>query len=181
MEPMESLMQSETGNKMRTPSGSSAVSPASSGRKHRAGHRRGSRGKTIVKVLAIAVVAGLVVDKAISIISPSPQVGRWKSAAAKAAYASAYDQAMAALPEPTRIHDVQVDLGSVRVLEWQGSEPGPPVVLLPGRSSGAPMWIENLPDWIGQRTIYALDPLGDAGFSAQTVPLTSFRTWRVST
>ncbi len=36
------------------------------------------------------------------------------------------------------------------------------------------MWAENLPDWIGERTIYALDPLGDAGMSSQRVPLTSF-------
>ncbi len=132
------------------------------------------RGWTVLKIVAMLIIGGLVVDKVLTILHPPPQVGRWKSVEAKAAYASAYDQAMGALPDPTRTLDVQTDFGSVRVLEWEGSEPGPPVVLLPGRSSGAPMWIENLPDWIGERTVYAMDPLGDAGFSAQTVPLTSF-------
>lgn len=132
------------------------------------------KASTVLKIVAILIVGGLVVDKVLTIVDPAPQVGRWKSVEAKAAYAAAYDQAMAALPDPTRILDVQTGFGSVRVLEWEGIEHGAPVVLIPGRSSGAPMWIENLPDWIGKRTIYAMDPLGDAGFSTQSVPLTSF-------
>lgn len=35
------------------------------------------------------------------------------------------------------------------------------------------MWSENLPSLLAQRTVYAMDALGDAGLSAQTVPLTS--------
>ena len=35
------------------------------------------------------------------------------------------------------------------------------------------MWSDNLPSLLEHRTIYALDALGDAGLSAQSVPLTS--------
>src|SRR5690606_25784018 len=49
-----------------------------------------------------------------------------------------------------------------------------PVVLVPGIRSGAPMWKENLTHWIGQRTIYAMDAIGDSGMSTQSVPFTSF-------
>lgn len=36
------------------------------------------------------------------------------------------------------------------------------------------MWSENLVSWIGQRTVYAFDPMGDAGLSIQRLPLTRF-------
>ena len=34
------------------------------------------------------------------------------------------------------------------------------------------MWSENLPEMLKQRTVYALDAIGDAGMSSQTVPIT---------
>ena len=46
-----------------------------------------------------------------------------------------------------------------------------PAVLLPGRTSGVPMWTDNLPDLAAARTTYALDALGDAGMSVQTRPI----------
>ncbi|XKK39557.1 alpha/beta fold hydrolase [Nocardiopsis sp. ARC36] len=54
------------------------------------------------------------------------------------------------------------------------AEGGLPVVLLPGTRSGAPMWGENLTHWIGRRTVYAMDAVGDAGMSTQSVPFSSF-------
>ena len=78
------------------------------------------------------------------------------------------------MPKPTRTIDVQTSFGVVRVYQWVNPDaPILPVVLLPGRGSGAPMWSENLPSLLAQRTVYAMDALGDAGLSAQTVPLTS--------
>ncbi len=45
------------------------------------------------------------------------------------------------------------------------------VVLLPGRTSGVPMWAYNLPDFAAARNTYALDALGDAGESVQSRPI----------
>ena len=42
------------------------------------------------------------------------------------------------------------------------------MVLLPGRTASAPMWLDNLPDLAAGRPVYALDTLGDAGMSVQT-------------
>lgn len=142
--------------------------------------RRRRRALRALQVVAVVLVGWLVVDKVASVVAPSPTVGHWRSEAAARAYGDAYREVMAELPRPTRTLDVQTGHGSIRVLRWDGEEAGPPVLLVPGHSSGAPMWSENLPDWIGRRTIYALDPLGDAGYSAQRVPLTSFEdqaTW----
>jgi pimeloyl-ACP methyl ester carboxylesterase len=154
--------------------------------------KRGTRRRRVLLALATAAVAWLVFDKAVAVIASEPTVGHWRSQEGRDAYRAAYDDVMATLPEPTRTHNVATGYGTVRVYEWaateagaqaaggaepeEGLEPGErlPVVLLPGISSGAPMWGENLPHWIGERTLYAMDALGDAGMSIQSVPFTSF-------
>lgn len=125
-------------------------------------------------VLGVGLVAWLVVDKVVSIARPEPVVGRWRSAEGFASYRESYRQVMDTLPAPTCTHDVVTDHGTVRVYEWAAPGDRLPVVLLPGIRSGSPMWGENLRSWIGHRTIYAMDAIGDAGMSTQSVPLASF-------
>lgn len=139
--------------------------------------KRRPRLRRALQVLAVLAVAWLVVDKAVAIVAPEPSVGHWRSAEGYAAYRQAYDDVMATLPEPTRVHDVATEYGSVRVYEWTadaGEEDAPPVVLLPGIRSGAPMWGDNIHHWVGQRTLLAMDAIGDAGMSTQSTPLSSF-------
>lgn len=104
------------------------------------------------------------------------RLGHFRSERGRAAYVAAYAAAMAMLPTPTAVHDVATRWGTVRAYEWV--PPGPdgraPVVLLPGRSSGVPMWQANLPGFAAHRHVLAFDALGDAGLSVQTRPLTSF-------
>ena len=122
-------------------------------------------------MLAAATVLVLAAWKVGDLASTGPGVGHWRDHRSKAAYARAYTDVMAQLPVPDQVSDIPTRFGSVRVLAWKGRADDVPVVLLPGHSSGAPMWAENLPDWIGARTVYALDPLGDAGFSRQDAPM----------
>jgi pimeloyl-ACP methyl ester carboxylesterase len=49
-----------------------------------------------------------------------------------------------------------------------------PVVLVPGRASGVPMWSENLPGFLKDRRVIAFDALEDAGLSVQGAPMDSF-------
>ena len=134
--------------------------------------------RRFLSVVAVLVVGWLVVDKVVSLVAPEPTVGHWRSEQGRDAYRAAYDGVMATLPAPSAVHDVAVDHGSVRVYEWRVTGPSSgdplPVVLLPGIRSGAPMWGENLGHWIGDRTVYAMDAIGDSGMSLQSVPLTSF-------
>jgi len=87
-------------------------------------------------------------------------------------YCAAYDELLAEMPKPTNTLDIATSWGIVRVYEWANNDAAdkPPVVLLPGRSSGVPMWNENLPSMMANHTVYAADALGDAGKSYQTVP-----------
>ncbi|MDP3950063.1 alpha/beta fold hydrolase [Microbacterium sp.] len=110
------------------------------------------------------------------------KLGVFRSDAGREVYLRAYDTAMAELPRPSFAKDVPTSLGTVRAYGWTGSlADREPVVLLPGRSSGVPMWGENLSDLRASgRTIIALDALGDAGMSVQTAPLNRFEdqgTW----
>jgi pimeloyl-ACP methyl ester carboxylesterase len=105
--------------------------------------------------------------------SDEEAVGSFRTPEGRSAYKAAYDEAMSLLPEPTQTHDVETTFGIVRVYEWSNARDADkaPVVLLPGHSSGTPMWYANLADFASGRTVYAFDPLGDAGMSVNIVPL----------
>jgi len=120
-------------------------------------------------------VALLVIDKVVSVATAEPEVGHFRSAAGRAEYVRAYDAALADLPAPDRTVDVTTSFGTVRVYAWRrpGTQGRTPVVLLPGRSSGVPMWGENIPDFIKTHPVYAFDALGDVGRSIQSAPLVS--------
>lgn len=124
-------------------------------------------------MLAAALVG---VVAAWDFIAGPPGVGHFRSAEGRQVYLDAYAEALGTLPEPTATHDIPTGHGSVRVYEWSTDEnrEKAPVLLAPGRSSGVPMWGENLPALIAERRVLAFDPLGDAGMSAQTAPFASF-------
>jgi pimeloyl-ACP methyl ester carboxylesterase len=102
--------------------------------------------------------------------SSDPAVGHFRSATGEQAYVAAYRQAMSLLPTPRSTLDLETTFGRVRLYEFgaaSADRAAIPVVLLPGRTSGVPMWAYNLPDLAAARTTYALDALGDAGLSVQ--------------
>ena len=114
----------------------------------------------LAALLAIALLVHALSD-------PSP-VGHFRSAEGERAYKQSYRAAMTLLPAPSRTLDVVTSYGIVRVYEFSyRDDNAAPVVLLPGRTSGVPMWASNLKDLAARRTVFALDALGDAGFSVQ--------------
>lgn len=132
------------------------------------------RRSAVLRTTAFAmagVVLLLAVAKVADLVNPEPAVGHWRDESARSRYLAAYDEVLVSVPAPDQAKDVFTSFGSAHVLVWKAPGDATPVVLVPGHSSGAPMWTENLPHWIGKRTIYALDPIGDAGLSSNTVPL----------
>lgn len=99
----------------------------------------------------------------------SSQLGHFRNVAGERSYRQSYEIAMKTLPIPTHTFDLQTDYGTVRVYEFGGQpRKTTPIVLLPGRSSGVPMWGKNLSELAAKRTVYALDAIGDAGLSVQS-------------
>ncbi|KRC62100.1 hypothetical protein ASE14_10415 [Agromyces sp. Root81] len=101
------------------------------------------------------------------------RLGTFRTEHGRARFIAAYEAAMAELETPDRVADVPTSFGCVRSYTWHGDDTtAPPLVLLPGKTAGAPMWAENLPGFRETgRTIIAFDALGDAGLSVQRVPI----------
>ncbi|MBP2384065.1 alpha/beta fold hydrolase [Brachybacterium sacelli] len=103
----------------------------------------------------------------------SSPVGHWRSTAGRAAYFAAYDATFADLPRPAATLDVRTDYGVVRVYRFAGRGTArSPLLLLPGTTSGTPMWADNLPSLLELADVYALDLLGEPGHSIQDRPIT---------
>ncbi|NMD58065.1 MULTISPECIES: alpha/beta fold hydrolase [Tsukamurella] len=129
-------------------------------------------GRRIRRAAAIGLAAAVVLGAtgAYLVRDPSP-VGYWRSADARETYLARYDRAFRDLPAPTAARDVRTGFGVVRAYRFGEPVPGAaPVVLVPGRSSGVPMWADVLAR-LGDREVYAVDALGDAGMSVQDRPL----------
>jgi pimeloyl-ACP methyl ester carboxylesterase len=124
-------------------------------------------------LIALGVVGGLVAATAFVLRTPSP-VGHWNSPAGYDDYRSKYDAAMRDLPTPAAVRDLRTEYGVVRVYRFAGAKSGlHPLVLLPGTSSGTPVWADNLKSLVAITDVYALDLLGEPGMSIQNKPITS--------
>jgi pimeloyl-ACP methyl ester carboxylesterase len=125
------------------------------------------------RVMAAVAAAGAVGVVGLALRHASP-LGRFTSAAGKDRFVTAYDRAMADLPPPQRTLDVRTRFGVVRVYRFAGAQPiKAPLVLLPGRASGSPVWADNLPSLLKLRSVYTIDLLGEPGLSVQDRPITN--------
>lgn len=127
--------------------------------------------------LGVGLVLALAAATVTRVVAPSPDVGQWRSAHGRTAYLEQYRAAQATGPAPTAVRDVPTRLGTVRAYGW--TQPGRdasahPVVLLPGISSGSPLWAGHVAAFTPDRDVWALDAVGDAGLSTQSVPMASF-------
>lgn len=100
-------------------------------------------------------------------------IGSWNGSAGREDYRARYDAAMRDLPAPDDVRDVSTDYGEVRVYRFAGASGLDPLVLLPGTSSGTPVWADSLKHLLTITDVYAIDLLGEPGMSVQTKPITS--------
>src|SRR5699024_7831370 len=119
-------------------------SARASRRARRQGRARRWLGRGGVAVVAVLALIGA--WNSWGWLTAAPEAGHFRSAEGREVYMDAYQESFEALPEPPATHDLRTSHGIVRVYEWSsprttGAEP---VVLVPGRASGVPMWSENL-------------------------------------
>ena len=128
--------------------------------------------KRILKIILSIFLAFFVLYTILDIFFDGLSVGHFSSIEGKQEYYNAYDEAMASMPSPTNTYDIETSWGIVRVYEWKNdkNESETPILLLPGHSSGTPMWKINLPGFSKEHTVYSIDVLGDTGKSTQLVP-----------
>lgn len=127
------------------------------------------RKRTLVAVSVVMIAFGWFLHP-----DSDATVGQFRSVAGRKEYVTHYREAMRRFPTPPSVTaDIDMDFGAVRVYEWHTPETrdSMPVVLIPGRSSGAPMWADNLAAFSSRHRVMAFDALGDAGLSVQAAPL----------
>ena len=119
-------------------------------------------GAVIISIVALGIA-----------LYDSSSIGYWRTPEGQSTYTKTYNQAMKSLPPPSQTLDVSTSFGVVRVYEWATPQTrsATPIVLIPGRSAGVPMWASNLHDFVAKHPVYAMDALGDAGMSVQTVKI----------
>lgn len=124
------------------------------------------------RLLILALVVSLAANVLLLATRGGPRVGQWRNASARETYLAAYREVMAGMPAAQE-WDVATSWGAVHVALFPGPEGSTktPVLLLPGWGAGIPMWRDLLPVLTRERPVYAVDALGDAGLSNQSVPL----------
>jgi pimeloyl-ACP methyl ester carboxylesterase len=121
-------------------------------------------------LLALLVVGGLVLW---GLRDTSP-VGHFADRPGRDAFAARYAEAMTRLPNPQRTLDLRTAYGVVRVYRFRGADDErPPLFLLPGTSSSTPLWADNLPALLRERSVYAVDLIGEPGLSVPDSPITT--------
>jgi pimeloyl-ACP methyl ester carboxylesterase len=98
--------------------------------------------------------------------------GGFKNAAARQHYLTVYAGVRALSPRPDVVHDVETELGTVRVYQ-HGPSAGEPVVLVHGFFLTSAMWWEQVAGLTSDFTVYAIDMLGQPGASTQTKKMSS--------
>ncbi|GAB3703213.1 alpha/beta fold hydrolase [Mariniluteicoccus flavus] len=128
--------------------------------------------RTSIAVVVLAPIVFVAANLAL-LMADRREVGGWKSPAAEQRFNAAYDEVMALMP-PSTAHDFATDFGTVRAYRFE--KPGAdaayrartPLLLLPGHSAPAPLWLGDLPILLEDRPVWALDLLGQPGKSVQT-------------
>lgn len=94
------------------------------------------------------------------------------SAAAQDRFRAAYARAQQDLPTPDRVLDLRTSFGIVRLYRFDSDAADQvPMLLLPGRVSASPVWVDNLPSLRRQAPLYTFDLLGEPGLSIQDRPI----------
>lgn len=93
----------------------------------------------------------------------------YKSAAGERAIRERYQQYLDRWPVPNQQLRIPTREGETFVVAC-GPAGAPPLVLLHGASSNAAMWLPDIPLWFGHFRVYAVDVIGDPGFSAPSRP-----------
>ncbi|RCS25698.1 alpha/beta hydrolase [Phyllobacterium salinisoli] len=93
----------------------------------------------------------------------------YRTRAGEIAIQESYLQLLDRWPAPNQRHRVSTGEGETFVIE-SGPKEAPPVLLLHGTASNSAMWLGDVSGWSRHLRVFAVDIIGDAGFSAASRP-----------
>lgn len=94
-------------------------------------------------------------------------ISRWRSPKAEARFRVREDELWAEYPRRPEAVDVETDRGTTRAYRWEGA--GDPIVFLHGIGGTSLLWAPYA-ERLGERDVWSIDILGDAGRSVQRLP-----------
>jgi pimeloyl-ACP methyl ester carboxylesterase len=98
--------------------------------------------------------------------SDARKISRFRNAAGRCTFLTAYDNALATWPVPPAQLDVETRYGPTHVHSC-GASSGTPVVLLHGVGASSPSWFASVASLGKDRPVFAVDTITDAGRSIQ--------------
>lgn len=93
----------------------------------------------------------------------------YRSEAGAQLIAQRYREFLQYWPQPNRQFHVPTRYGETFVVSC-GEDDAPPLLLLHGAGSNSAMWIADAPAWSAKFKLYAVDVIGEPGFSAESRP-----------
>lgn len=93
----------------------------------------------------------------------------WASDEGRAAVRSRYAEMLGRWPVPSEQRNVPTREGETFIVAC-GSTSAPPVLLLQGSGANTAMWMRDIVSWAEHFRVYAVDVLGEPGFSAPSRP-----------
>ncbi|KAB8196585.1 alpha/beta fold hydrolase [Nonomuraea phyllanthi] len=112
-------------------------------------------------------------------VADHSRIGRFRSDEAERKFLDGYDAAIRDWPVPLEPVDLATGFGTTRLYRTGASE-GLPVVFLPGMGGNSLGWLHTSGPVGAAHPVYLVDPVGAAGRSRQTRPLTGpadLNTW----
>ncbi len=95
--------------------------------------------------------------------------GIYKSEAGKQAVEGLYREALRRWPAPNQQLTVPTCQGDTFIVV-SGESDAPPVVLFHGSGTNSSVWIRDVAEWAARYRVYAVDMIGEPGFSAASRP-----------
>jgi pimeloyl-ACP methyl ester carboxylesterase len=93
----------------------------------------------------------------------------YRTEAGAQSIAQRYREFLRFWPQPNRQFHVPTRYGETFVVS-SGKDDAPPLLLLHGAGSNSAMWIADAPAWSARFKLYAVDVIGEPGFSAESRP-----------
>src|SRR5262245_35833116 len=93
----------------------------------------------------------------------------YKSAAGKEAIETMYQGALATWPTSRKEILVPTCQGNTFVIA-SGDDDAPPLVLFHGSGTNSAVWLRDIAEWARHHRVYAVDVIGEPGFSAPSRP-----------
>lgn len=125
--------------------------------------------KKIFKILIVIIFIIVVISFLGIINNDGDNIGKFNDENSRNLFLNSYKEVLSEFPTGYTEGNINTSYGEVKYYHYvNDDDAGYPILLIPGRFSGSPMWIVNINGLIEQKSVILIDVLGDTGLSTQS-------------